>query len=167
VAVLFEEMATVRRDLGIAKLSVVTPWVTDFLEGGEKLLVFAYHSVVVKALAERLDNWRPAVIWGGTPMHRRQPQVDMFQNDEGCRVFIGNIAAAGVGFTLTRAADVAFAEGDWVPSMIEQCEDRACRIGQTAEKITSYFLVANGSLDARIAQAAKAKEDNINLAMGT
>jgi SNF2 family DNA or RNA helicase len=166
VAVMFEEMASVRRELGLAKLSVVTPWITDFLEGGEKLLVFAYHSDVVKALAERLHNWKPAVIYGGTPMHKRQGQVDMFQEDDGCRVFIGNIAAAGVGFTLTRAADVAFAEGDWVPSMIEQCEDRACRIGQTAEKIMSYFLVANGSLDARIAQAAKVKEDNINAAMG-
>lgn len=166
VAILFEEMASVRRDLGIAKLSCVTPWVSDFLEGGEKLLLFAYHSDVVKAIAERMDNWQPAVIWGGTPMHKRQPQVDRFQEDENCRLFVGNIAAAGVGFTLTRAADVAFAEGDWVPSMIEQCEDRACRIGQTAEKIMSYFLVANGSLDARIAQAAKVKEDHINETMG-
>ncbi|AXQ68712.1 superfamily II DNA/RNA helicase [Caulobacter phage CcrPW] len=166
VSILFEEMAAVRRELGIAKLSCVTPWVSDFLEGGEKLLLFAYHSDVVKAIAERMDNWCPAVIWGGTPMHKRQAQVDRFQTDESCRLFIGNIAAAGVGFTLTRAADVAFAEGDWVPSMIEQCEDRACRIGQTAEKIMSYFLVANGSLDARIAQAAKEKEDNINQAMG-
>lgn len=166
VQILFEEMASVRRELGLAKLSVVTPWVSDFLEGGEKLLVFAYHSDVVKALAERLHNWCPAVIFGGTPMHRRQKEVDRFQDDESCRVFIGNIQAAGVGFTLTRAHDVAFAEGDWVPSMIEQCEDRACRIGQTAEKIMSYFLVANGSLDARIAQAAKLKEDNINATMG-
>jgi SNF2 family DNA or RNA helicase len=71
-----------------------------------------------------------------------------------------------VGFTLTRAADVAFAEGDWVPSQIEQCEDRACRIGQTAEKIMSYFLVANGSLDARIAQAAKAQGRQHQHAMG-
>lgn len=167
VQILFEEMASIRRELGLAKLSAITPWITDFLEGGEKLLVFAYHSDVVKALAERLHNWQPAVIFGGTPMLKRQPQVDRFQEDENCRVFIGNIAAAGVGFTLTRAHDVAFAEGDWVPAMIEQCEDRACRIGQTAEKIMSYFLVANGSLDARIAQAAKVKEDNINETLGT
>lgn len=166
VAILFEEMASVRRDLGLAKLSAITPWVSDFLEGGEKLLLFAYHSDVVKALAERLHNWSPAVIWGGTPLAKRQLQVDRFQNDESCRLFIGNIQAAGVGFTMTRAHDVAFAEGDWVPSMIEQCEDRACRIGQTAEKIMSYFLVANGSLDARIAQAAKLKEDNIVETMG-
>ncbi|USN16254.1 helicase [Brevundimonas phage vB_BpoS-Papperlapapp] len=166
VAILFEEMAKVRRDLGLAKLSALKPWMDDFLEGGEKLLMFAYHSDVVKALALAAEKWNPAVIWGGTPLHKRQGEVDKLQGDESCRLFIGNIQAAGVGFTMTRAHDVAFAEGDWVPSQIEQCEDRACRIGQTAEKINSYFLVANGSLDSRIAQAAKAKEDNINLAMG-
>jgi SNF2 family DNA or RNA helicase len=166
VAIMFEEMASIRRELGLAKLSAITPWVTDFLEGGEKLLLFAYHSDVVKALAERLHNWNPAVIYGGTPLKRRQLEVDKFQDDEACRLFIGNIQAAGVGFTMTRAHDIAFAEGDWVPSMIEQCEDRACRIGQTAEKIMSYFLVANGSLDSRIAQAAKLKEDNIQLTLG-
>lgn len=166
VAILFEEMASVRRELGLAKLSCITPWVNDFLIGGEKLLLFAYHSDVVKALAESLSKWEPAVIWGGTPMHRRQLEVDRLQEDENCRIFIGNIAAAGVGFTMTRAHDVAFAEGDWVPSMIEQCEDRACRIGQTAEKINSYFLVANGSLDSRIAQAAQIKEENIQRALG-
>jgi SNF2 family DNA or RNA helicase len=166
VAILFEEMAKIRRELGLAKVSVVTEWVTNFLEGGEKLVLFAYHSDVVKALAERLHNWRPAVIYGGTPLHKRRAEVDMFQQDEGCRVFIGNIHAAGVGFTMTRASDVAFAEGDWVPAIIEQCEDRVCRIGQTAAKIMSYFLVANGSLDARIAQAAKVKEENIQVTMG-
>jgi SNF2 family DNA or RNA helicase len=166
VAILFEEMATVRRELGIAKVSVLTPWINDFLEGGEKLLVFAYHSDVVKAIAEATQKWNPAVIWGGTPMHKRQLEVDKLQTDESCRLFFVNIHAAGVGFTMTRAHDVAFAELDWVPSQIEQCEDRACRIGQTAEQINSYFLVANGSLDARIAQAAKAKEENIMIAMG-
>ena len=93
-------------------------------------------------------------------------QVDKFQDNETCRLFIGNIHAAGVGLTLTRAADVAFAEADWVPAMIEQCEDRACRIGQLADRIMVYFLVANGSLDARIAQASLEKEQNIKATIG-
>lgn len=166
VSILFEEMAIARRELGIAKIPAIAQWVNDFLEGGEKLLLFAYHSDVVKGLAEKLERWNPALIYGATPLRKRQGEVDRLQEDESCRLFIGNSQAAGVGFTLTRAHDIAFAEGDWVPSVMEQCEDRACRIGQLAEKIMSYFLVANGSLDARIAQAAKSKEDNIQLALG-
>ena len=166
VAIMFEELAQVRRELGLAKLSAVVPWVREFLEGGNKLILFAYHSDVVKALAEQLAEFNPAVIWGGVPPAKRQAQVDKFQDNETCRLFIGNIHAAGVGLTLTRAADVAFAEADWVPAMIEQCEDRACRIGQLADRIMVYFLVANGSLDARIAQASLEKEQNIKATIG-
>jgi SNF2 family DNA or RNA helicase len=92
--------------------------------------------------------------------------VDRFQDDPQCRVFVGQMQAAGVGFTLTAAHDVAFAELDWTPSKLEQCEDRVCRIGQLADKIFSYYLVANGSLDSRIAQSAKAKEDDIVETLG-
>lgn len=168
VQVMFEEMAAVRRELGLAKVSAVIPWLKQFLtDTEEKLILFAYHSDVVLALAEALQEFNPAVIYGGTPVGKRQGQVDKFQTDDTCRVIIGNIQAAGVGFTMTKASSVAFAEGDWVPSQILQCIDRACRIGQLAEKIIAFFLVANGSLDARIAQSSQLKEENINEVMDT
>jgi SNF2 family DNA or RNA helicase len=167
VAVLFEELAKVRRELGIAKLSGAIPWIKNTLDGGEKLLVFAYHSDVVEALFDGLSSYHPALVYGRTPVRKRQDQVDYFQQKDSCRVFIGNIDAAGVGLTLTRASDVAFAEIDWVPAKLEQCEDRACRIGQTAEKIFCSYLVANGSLDARIAQSSYLKEANISAVLDT
>lgn len=166
VAVAFEEIAGVRRELGIAKLTAIIPWVKDFLDGGEKLVLFAYHSEVVETLIEELKAYDPAFIYGKVPLNKRQGHVDKFQQNENCRLFIGNIHAAGVGHTLVRAWNVAFAEGDWTPALMEQCEDRVCRIGQTSDKIFSYHLVANGSLDARIAQSAKTKSDNIEKAIG-
>ena len=166
VAVAFEEIALVRRELGLAKMSAVIPWVKDFLDGGEKLVLFAYHSDVVEGLIEAFKDYNPAYIYGKVPLPRRQDHVDKFQKDETCRLFVGNIHAAGVGHTLVRAWNVAFAEGDWTPALMEQCEDRVCRIGQTSDKIFSFHLVANGSLDARIAQSSKAKADNIEKAIG-
>jgi SNF2 family DNA or RNA helicase len=68
---------------------------------------------------------------------------------------------------MTRASDVAFAEGDWVPAKMTQAEDRACRIGQTAQKIMSYYFTANGSLDCRIAQSCLEKTENINKVLDT
>lgn len=166
VAVAFEEIALVRRELGIAKLPVVLSWVKTFLDGGEKLVLFGYHTDVIEGLIEGLKDYNPAYIYGKVALKRRQEMVDAFQNDDGCRVIIGNIHAMGVGHTLVRAWNVAFAEGDWTPALMEQCEDRVCRIGQESEKIFSYHLVANGSLDARIAQSAKDKSDNIEKAIG-
>jgi SNF2 family DNA or RNA helicase len=168
VAVLFEEIAAVRRELGLAKLSAVVPWVKNFLDGDEeKLVLFAYHSDVVEGLMNALLPYSPAVVYGKTPVRKRQAQVDRFQDDEHCRVFIGNMHAAGVGYTLTRGWNVAFAEGDWVPTIMEQAEDRVCRIGQEADAILSFFLVANGSLDARMVQSAYMKEENISEVMDT
>jgi len=161
VAILFEELAHVRRELGLAKLSGAVPWIKTVLDGGNKLLVFAYHSAVVEALREALADYNPAVIYGKTPVKKRQLQVDQFQEDETCRVFIGNIDAAGVGLTLTKASDVCFVEIDWVPAKLSQCEDRACRIGSKFEKIFVNYLVANGSLDSRIAQSSYLKEETI------
>jgi SNF2 family DNA or RNA helicase len=162
IQIIFEQIATVRRDLGLAKMSATVPWIKDFLDGGDKLVVFAYHTDVVKGLAEELRKYNPAVIWGGTPPHKRQAEVDKFQDDESCRVIILNIDAGGVGYTLTRAKDVAFVEGDWVPSKLIQAFDRICRIGQLAAALMGYFLVADGSLDCRIAQSSQMKEENID-----
>lgn len=157
----FEEIALVRRELGMAKVKASLDWIKTFLDGGEKLVVFAYHTDVVEALIEGLKKYDPAYIYGKVPQRDRQKMVDKFQQTDRCRVIIGNISAMGVGHTLTKAADVAFVELDWTPAMMEQCEDRVCRIGQESDKIFIYYLVANGSLDARIAQAVKVKEDNI------
>ncbi|AXQ69239.1 SNF2/RAD54 family helicase [Caulobacter phage CcrBL9] len=157
----FEEIAQVRRELGMAKVKASIDWIKTFLDGGEKLVVFAYHTDVVEALIEGLKKYNPAYIYGKVPQRERQNMVDAFQQTDRCRVIIGNIHAMGVGHTLTTAHDVAFVELDWTPAMMEQCEDRVCRIGQTSDKIFIYYLVANGSLDARIAQALKVKEDNI------
>lgn len=169
VAILFEELAKVRRELGLAKMKAVGNWVTEFLRGSqdEKLILFAYHADVVKGLFALLEEFEPALIYGATPLKKRQGQVDRFQEDDDCRVIVGNLHAMGVGFTMTRGANVAFGEGDWVPSLMLQGEDRACRIGQEADRIMSSYLVANGSLDSRIAQSAKEKQDNIDLALDT
>lgn len=168
VAILFEELAQVRRELGIAKLSGVVPWVKEFIHGsGEKLLLFAYHTDVIEGLMQKLSVFNPACIYGKVPVPKRQLQVDRFQDDEDCDLGIMQIDCAGVGFTMTRAWNVAFAEEDWVPKKKDQAEDRVCRVGQTAEKVMSFSLVANGSLDARIAQSSFAKDEGINEVMDT
>jgi len=67
---------------------------------------------------------------GSVPSEKRAELVNLFQNDEKCRVAILSITAASVGLTLTKAQTVIFAEYIWTPAIMVQAEDRAHRIGQ-------------------------------------
>jgi SWI/SNF-related matrix-associated actin-dependent regulator 1 of chromatin subfamily A len=125
--------------------------------------VFAHHKEVVAKLAEALAEYNPVMITGDTPVASRQDVVDKFQTDDRCRVFIGNIQAAGVGLTLTASSTVIFAELDWVPGNITQAEDRCHRIGQR-DSVNVYHCVVDGSFDQHLAQTIVDKQDIIDAA---
>ena len=83
---------------------------------------------------------------GATPTGIRQKLVDEFQNDEGTRVAVLSIKAAGMGLTLTAASLVVFGELSWTPGDIVQAEDRAHRIGQV-NSVDVKFLCAKNTVD--------------------
>ncbi len=70
---------------------------------------------------------------------------------------MGNLQAMGVGYTLTAASLVVFAERSWVPGENNQCEDRAHRYGQTCGVLIQH-LVLNGSLDSYMARSVVSKQ---------
>lgn len=57
-----------------------------------------------------------------------------------------SIKAGGVGLTLTAADTVVFAELDWNPTDLMQCEDRIHRVGQK-QHCRVYYCVAPGCAD--------------------
>lgn len=152
-------LATLRRRMGLAKVSHAVEYIDALMEEVEKVVVFAHHTEVVEKLAESLGAYGSVVVMGSTPMLARQKAVDKFQTDPACRVFIGNIEAAGVGLTLTAASNVVFVEHSWVPAWNVQAADRVHRIGQ-AESVVIHDLVVEGSLDGKVllAGAKKTKE---------
>jgi SWI/SNF-related matrix-associated actin-dependent regulator 1 of chromatin subfamily A len=158
VRVAFTEMAHVRLDTAVAKIPAVVSVLRDQLEGDQgKVVVFAHHHAVVQALTEGLAEFGVAVLTGETPMAARQEAVDRFQQDPKCRVFLGSITAAGVGLTLTAASRVVFAELDWVPGNVTQCEDRCHRIGQT-DSVDVLHVVLRDSLDEKMAKTLVEKQ---------
>jgi SWI/SNF-related matrix-associated actin-dependent regulator 1 of chromatin subfamily A len=75
-----------------------------------------------------------------------------FQNDAQVRVIIVGIQAGGFGLTLTAARAVAFVQLPWTPGEISQCVDRIHRIGQDADNVTVFNLVAEGTLEEDMAE---------------
>lgn len=151
--IMFTELSEAREEVALAKVGLVTDHVKKLVECEEPVILFAYHKSVIDELKERLEKAgiRVGVVTGAVSANKRQAVVDQFQNGE-IDVIIGNILAMGVGFTLTRARFVVFAELDWVPALIEQAEDRAWRHGQL-NAVMIQHLVVDGSIESRMAQA--------------
>ncbi|HOU52888.1 MAG TPA: DEAD/DEAH box helicase [Myxococcota bacterium] len=144
------ELATIRRELGLAKVKQVTEIVNNILESEQKCVVFAIHKDVVSLLRDALKQHGVVTITGDTPVEERNVAVDRFQNSKNVRVIIGTIGAMGVGLTLTASSTVVFAEIDWSPALMQQAEDRCHRIGQQ-NVVCVQLPVAPGSIEERIA----------------
>lgn len=159
----FEGLSELRRATAEAKIPLVIEHLEEAVEESGKVVVFAHHKTVVRAIAEKFGEAAVSLV-GDTPMQDRQDAVDRFQKDPECKLFIGSIMAAGVGITLTAAAHVVFCELDWVPGNVSQAEDRCHRIGQK-DSVLVQHLVLEGSLDATIARRIISKQDVIDKAL--
>ncbi|KAL7753520.1 hypothetical protein RI367_001295 [Sorochytrium milnesiophthora] len=134
---------------GVAKVAAVQEYLRDLLHSTDKkVIVFAYHTIVIDGVAEYMDSHAKDLkqyirIDGKTPLTQRQALCDRFQTDENVRVAILSMTAAGTGLTLNQADVVVFAELHWVPSLLLQCEDRAHRIGRVGPVDIKYILARN------------------------
>lgn len=151
----FEELSRARLATAQSKLPHVLQFAEDLLEEEDKIVIFAYHREIVDAIAAHFGD-TAVKLYGGLTDKQKNAAVEAFQNG-GARVFVGQITAAGTGLTLTAAHTMLFAELDWVPGNIIQCEDRCHRFGQT-EPVRIFHITSRGSVDARMVKALVDKQ---------
>lgn len=97
-----------------------------------------------------------ATVRGG--VKDREEEIRRFQEDSDCRVFVGQIAAAGLGITLTAASTMVFYSVDYSMSNFEQAKARIHRVSQT-ENCHYIYLVAKGTVDTKVLRALRQKVD--------
>jgi len=157
-------IAKERQATALAKVPLVVEHVRDALEASpRKVVIAAHHQSVIRALEEAFGPMAVS-LYGETPVKDRQAVVDRFQTDPKIRVFIAGMHAAGVGITLTAADLMVFAEGDWLPWVLLQMEDRIHRIGQQFPVLIQY-LVVDGSIEALVIASALQKQFVIDRAL--
>lgn len=143
-----ERVAGLLRTAYALKEKNLLQWVRDFLESGQKLLLFAWHRDVVDLLHTTLKDYNPAKIYGGMNQAEREDARKRFIEDGTCRLMVANIQSGGVGIDGFQdvCSNVAFAEFSYTPNAHRQAEDRLHRSGQKSS-VTTYYLVAPGTVD--------------------
>lgn len=142
-----------------AKLADALQWIRGVLDSGQKLVVFAVHHFVIDRIMQEFGT-AAVKIDGRDNMPARDAAVTAFQTDDGVRLFVGNIRAAGVGITLTAASNVAFLELPWSPGDLEQAVDRCHRIGQR-DAVTAWFLIAEGTIEEQMVALLDSKREQL------
>lgn len=152
-----EEIATIRRQAGLAKVDDACRLAEVYMEGGDAPMIWCWHRAVAIAIAEKL---RIPMIHGGMNQDAREASKQQFL--DGARGIVCTLQAAGTGLDGFQARGNLgiFVERDYVPLTQEQAEGRLVRMGQ-AQAVRFLVLVANHPIDIAIDRALSRKERQI------
>jgi len=171
------------------KMKALLNWIDDFLEEtDEKLVVFAWHvniiqqiydhykkriyngtnnTKVAKSMARRLKG-EPTnfcvKLHGSVATKERNQVIGRFQNSDDCRIFVGQLLAAGTGISLTSASNILMAELDFTPANHIQAEDRCHRIGQK-NSVTIYYAIAKDTIEERLCRILQKKFKTVSVVL--
>lgn len=145
------------------KMKEAKQFIHDVIDGGDKLIVFAFHKSV---MSEIMSTFPGSVsVTGSDSQEKKQAAIDKFQNDPDCKLIALNYKSGGVGITLTAASRILFIEFPWTASDCEQAECRAHRNGQK-NAVNCYYLLARNTIDDRILEIIQKEREDSSVVTG-
>lgn len=146
------------------KIKAVADFVHDIIDGGEKLILFAYLKDVVLEMKKHFPD--AVTVTGSDTIEQKQIAVDRFQTDPDTRLIILNYKSGGTGLTLTASSRVAFIEFPWTYADCEQAEDRAHRNGQK-NNVNCYYFLGENTIDKDMYELIQTKRSIADGVTGT
>ncbi|MFO7862088.1 MAG: DEAD/DEAH box helicase [Desulfosalsimonas sp.] len=128
------------------------------LQNGQKVVVFSQFLPMIRMIIAHLQSIgvESAGITGQTRARGRQ--IDRFNNDPECRVFVGSLRAGGSGIDLTGGSVVIHYDRWWNAAKEDQATDRVHRIGQN-RGVQVFKLVTEGTLEEKISAIIDRKKN--------
>lgn len=139
-----------------AKLSFIKAWIDNYLESGEKLVIFGWHTDILTDLYNTYKKQSILITGQQNNLEKRQIDEKAFQNNPNIKLCFANIIAGGKALTLTAASATLTYELMYNNSVHDQAEDRIHRHGQTKTAM-AYYLLANDTIDIRLAERIENK----------
>jgi superfamily II DNA or RNA helicase len=138
------------------KFELVKEKLSEVLEEGRKVLVFSSFVRHLQLLENYLqeENLPYARLTGQTT--DRKAQVEKFQRDPECRIFLISLKAGGFGLNLVEASCVFLLDPWWNPAAESQAMDRVHRIGQK-DRVTVYKFITANTVEEKILQLQEQK----------
>ncbi len=141
-----------------AKLNALSDIIDRAKNDGEKIIVMARFIAelddIVKLLQSKKIKY--SAVRGG--IKNRAEEIRRFQDENDCCVFLGQIAAAGMGITLTAASTMVFYSLDYSMSNFEQAKARIHRVSQS-KNCHYIYLIAKNTVDKKILYSLRHKVD--------
>jgi SNF2 family DNA or RNA helicase len=146
------------RDCG--KLQKLDELLLKLRSEGHRVLLYNQMTRMIDLLEEYLQHrgYSYLRLDGSTNIGVRRDLVNAWQGDESIFVFLLSTRAGGLGINLTAADTVIFYDSDWNPTVDQQAQDRAHRLGQL-KQVTVYRLITKGTIEERIQQRARQKDE--------
>lgn len=147
-----EHLATLRSITALLKAPALVN--TILLETSlgiiDKCVVFFYHTAAAHVARDMLKSKgiKSALLYGGTPAHKRRHVIDSFQNNpKGLRVLFAQIKAAGTAIDLSAAHEGFLLEMDFVPGNNAQALERMGGYKQTLPVVIRRVTIPNSADD--------------------
>lgn len=150
-----------RLTIAKSKVKDTISFAKDVIENDKSIVIFTNFQFVIDSVMEAFAG-NVVKIDGSVSAENRQKAIDAFQNGD-MKVIVCNVAAGGVGITLTRASTLIFNDYAWLPSDMEQAACRIYRIGQK-EKCNIFYMYAEGcGIDEDMTKKLNKKMENIGI----
>lgn len=118
-------------------------------ESQQKVVIFSQYlnmlDIIEKYLTDQEIGF--ASLRGAT--QNRKQQLQRFNNDPNCEIFVGSLQASGLGIDLTAGSVVIHYDRWWNAARENQATDRVHRIGQV-RGVQVFKLVTKGTFEERI-----------------
>ena len=141
-----------------AKLDALEDIIDTAISENKKLVVIARFIPEIREICRMLDKKKIQYAHICGEVKDRAAEVDAFQNNPECMVFVGQLQTVSMGLTLTAASTMVFYSLSYNFADYSQAKARIHRIGQKNNCLYIHLVVKN-TVDETVLKALEQKEN--------
>ena len=141
-----------------AKLDALEDIIDTAISENKKLVVIARFIPEIREICKMLDKKKIKYGHICGEVKDRSAEVDAFQNNPECMVFVGQLQTVSMGLTLTAASTMVFYSLSYNFADYSQAKARIHRIGQKNNCLYIHLVVKN-TVDETVLKALEQKEN--------